>query len=130
VHSVAESLRRALLPGILSILAVVAALAAIGAPDPAAALDFAVGRFPTNDNAVAAIVVVTWGLLGVVLGASLASVGRGAAGALAQVRRRRQRALGILAVGAMVLLFGVLRQAGSRVDVCCGSIQEASQVVR
>lgn len=126
----ADALRRALLPVALMALAVLTALAAVGAPDPAAALDFVAGRYPTAENAVAAITLVVWLLLGVLLAASLGAARRGAVGALAQIRRRRQRALGILAMGMVILVFGILRQAGSRLDVCCGSIQEASQVVR
>ena len=126
----ATNVRRILRPLLLSALLLGAALRAIGLPDLTAAADFLQNPYPTMAGAIAAVETVVWLLAAILIVFNVVAAIPPARSGMQLLRTRRQRALAVLAVGAMVLAMGVVRHVASKSDMCCGSLQEASQLVR
>ncbi|MHB8507142.1 MAG: hypothetical protein ACYDGR_00645 [Candidatus Dormibacteria bacterium] len=123
-------IRRATVTLLLSLVLLWAAARAMGVPDIEAGLLFLGGGYTTTLGSLAAVELVVWVLVAVLTAMNVVSSMSEARGVLEALRRRRQRALGMLAIGLLALALGVVRHHGPSFSICCGDVKEARDLVR
>ena len=125
----ADVVRRLLFPIGVSVVVLAAASRAIGTPDWQGAQDFLGGSFHTQAGAVAAAQIVVWTAVAMLLATNVfAAASDVRAGAVAVLRRRRQRGLAILAAGVLLLGIGLTRHFQGGYEMCCGGVEDARSV--
>ncbi|MDQ6747205.1 MAG: hypothetical protein M3010_03745 [Candidatus Dormibacteraeota bacterium] len=106
------------------------AVIALGRPDLGQAGDFLSSGRPGYAGALAAVQVLVWGLVIVLVVAQLADALRRSASVAAEVRRRRLRSQLALLVGLLVFAGGAIHHQSPVATLCCGDIARADRLVR
>ncbi len=107
---------------------VVSAGFTLGWPNATLAFRWIGDGYPTMASGLAFVSLLIWVLLAV---AALFTVGWTAkVGLKGQSLHRRRRGMIILALGLLILGMGIARSAGTNYQMCCGSREEAEQLVR
>jgi hypothetical protein len=111
------------LPILVSAAQLGAAALALGRPDPAPALRFLGGSWPTAGDTLAALGLLVWTIVLAAVGWSLASMGRELASRMASSRRFREGSA--LATGLLILAAGAAHHWTEPVGMSGGSVEEA-----
>jgi FAD/FMN-containing dehydrogenase len=107
-----------------------AAVLALGRPDLALAGDFLSSGRPSREGALAAVQVVVWGLVALLVLALAAEALRRSVNAAGEIRRRRVHAQLALLAGLLVLVGGAIHHQSQVGALCCGDIARADRLVR
>jgi hypothetical protein len=110
-----------------SAVQLVAALLALGPPDPAQGLAFLGTGAPTASESLAAIQLLVWALIAFGVAATLVAVGTEVL-SRSRVRRRLWEA-SVLGVGLLLLTAGVVRHFTYQPALAGGTVQEAEHVL-
>jgi len=111
------------IPILVSIIQLGAAAVALGRPDPAPALGFLAGGWPTAGETLAALELLVWAIVLVAAGGGLVAAGWGLASRAAGSPRLREGA--VLATGLLILVAGAAHHMTEPVGMSGGSVQEA-----
>jgi len=101
----------------------------LGWPDIGRAASFMTSSgYQTTQEALAATAVLLWIVIVAIVAYNMATGLRGTKATLGTLAHRRQRALGYLAVGAVILAAGLVRHNSSAYSMSGGSLDEARKV--
>lgn len=106
------------------------ATAVLRIPDLAAARDLLGGAYATQAAALAVVSVIVWVVILLSAGVLVVNAIRATVGQAMSRRRRWARALLVAACGLVLLAGGAYRHSAAGYSICCGSVQEARQLVR
>lgn len=123
-------LPRRLAPTLAAVAVLVgAATVVLGLPDLRTAGDFLGGAYATQAAAIAVVSVIAWVLILVTAAVLLVSAALAAMGQSTVHRHSRTRALVFAVCGLVLLAGGAYRHAAPAFTLCCGSVQEARELV-
>jgi hypothetical protein len=114
-------------PIVASAVQLVAALAALGPPDPAQGLAFLGTGAPTASESLAAVQLLVWALIAFGVAATLGAVATEVV-SRSRVRRRLWEAT-VLGVGLLLLAAGTVRHFTYQPVLAGGTVQEAENVL-
>ena len=122
--------RRVVYPVVMATVLVIAALRTMGSPDLTAAGNFVRNSEATQSAAIAVVTVILWLVLGLFCTVMVVAAVREARSAAEALRHRRQRAVGVVLVGLLLLGVGVWRHTASSYTVTGGSVQDVEPLIR
>lgn len=118
---------RLAMPLSVSVAQLCTAVLVLGRPDLGLALAFLGGGWPTAAETLAALQVLVWAIVLVVIGSSVVATIRELA--FRGVHGRRWRERSALAIGALVLAAGAVHHFSYQVGMSGGSVEEAQSVL-
>lgn len=99
----------------------------LGVPDATGVHEFAAGGRPSGEAALATADLLVWAVLVAVCGFFAVTALRGLRGEVARRRAAIRQGTIVMLIGIAMLAVGLVRHQASPAQVCCGSVQEASQ---
>ncbi|MHB8510459.1 MAG: hypothetical protein ACYDGR_17760 [Candidatus Dormibacteria bacterium] len=123
-------LRRVAYPVVVMVVLVGAALKTMGGPDLSAAAAFVRNSEPTQANALAVVTAILWLALALFCAFIVSAALREARSAAEILKHRKQRAIGVVLVGVLLLGVGVWRHTAATYSVGGGSTHDVEQLVK
>ena len=115
---------------LVALLLGAAAVPALGPPDLALAGDFLSSGRPTREGALAAVQLVVWSMVVLLVLLLVVYALRGSLGVSQGIKKRRFRARASLLLGILIFSGGAVHHQALVGPICCGDVDRAVRLLR